>query len=580
MKQLWGLLKQLKNYKKAAILAPTFIMGSVLMDLLLPAIMQRMIDIGVANKDLGYIGKMSILMLGAAIVGLVSGLVCNYYASIASQSLGGDLRDQVFGKIMRLSRGNVDRLETGQLITRATNDVNQVQQTVLMGLKVALRGPFLLLGGLAMAVVTSPGLTRVIAFMLPILIVGVVLLIRFAFPMFSKVQERIDAVNGVIGENLSGIRVIKAFVRGDFEKKRFGKVNEDLYQTSTIAYQRIALMMPLILIVSNMAIVGALYLGGVNFANGSIQIGQIQAFINYLGLIMMGLMMMAMVLMTISRAAASAKRIQEILDQQSDIQDMEKALQEVDIRGKIEFKNVCFDYDKHGADCVLKDLNFTIEPGEKVAILGATGSGKSTLIHLIPRFYDVTQGQVLIDDIDVKTISKSVLRKQIGIALQAPLLFSGSIEDNLRFAKPDASFEELQRGAQIAQANEFIEAMPDGYKTELGQKGVNLSGGQKQRLSIARAIISDPAILILDDSTSAVDVETETKLQKEMEEVLAGRTSITIAQRISTVLLADKILVLDDGMLRGIGSHEELMQTSDIYRDIYESQLGGINDGQ
>jgi ATP-binding cassette subfamily B protein len=309
MKHLLKLLKQLKNYKKAAILAPTFIMGAVLMDLLLPAIMQRMIDTGVANQDLGYIGKMSLFMIGASILGMASGLVSNYYASIASQSLGGDLREQIFEKIMRLSRGNVDKMETGQLITRATNDVNQVQTSVLMGLKIALRSPLLLIGGLTMAIVTSPSLSMVIIAMIPLLLIGMGFLIRYAFPMFSKVQEKIDSVNSVIGENLSGIRVIKAFVRSDFERGRFEKVNDDLFQTSILAYQRIALMMPLIMVISNLAVVGALYLGGVDFANNGILIGQIQAFINYLMLIMFGLIMMAMVMMMVSRAEASAKRI-------------------------------------------------------------------------------------------------------------------------------------------------------------------------------------------------------------------------------------------------------------------------------
>jgi ATP-binding cassette subfamily B protein len=576
MKHLLKLLKQLKNYKKAAILAPTFIMGAVLMDLLLPAIMQRMIDTGVANQDLGYIGKMSLFMIGASILGMASGLVSNYYASIASQSLGGDLREQIFEKIMRLSRGNVDKMETGQLITRATNDVNQVQTSVLMGLKIALRSPLLLIGGLTMAIVTSPSLSMVIIAMIPLLLIGMGFLIRYAFPMFSKVQEKIDSVNSVIGENLSGIRVIKAFVRSDFERGRFEKVNDDLFQTSILAYQRIALMMPLIMVISNLAVVGALYLGGVDFANNGILIGQIQAFINYLMLIMFGLIMMAMVMMMVSRAEASAKRIGEVFEQQSDVQDMADAQEDFRIKGKVEFRNVCFDYDSHGADCVLKDLSFTVEAGEKVAILGATGSGKTTLIHLIPRFYDATEGQVLIDDIDVRELVQSKLREQIGIALQVPVLFSGSIEENLKFARPDATVEEVQECAKIAMVHEFIEKMPEGYQTQLGQKGVNLSGGQKQRLSIARAIIKKPAILILDDSMSAVDVETETEIQQGLDKVLAGRTSFTIAQRISTVLEADKIIVLEDGMIADVGTHEELMQESEIYQDIYQSQLGGM----
>lgn len=341
MKHLWQLLKGLKRYRKAALLAPLFILGAVLMDLLLPAIMQRMIDIGVAERNLAYIAKMSGAMLLAALLGMGSGLASNYYAAIASQSLGGDLRAAVFGKIMRLSRGNVDRLETGQLITRATNDINQIQMTTLMGLKIAMRAPLLLTGGLAMAVVTSPGLSFIIALMIPLLLLGLLFLIRYAFPMFAQVQSRIDRINSVIGENLSGIRVIKAFVRGDFERRRFAGVNDDLYETSIKAYRRIALMMPLIMIISNVAIVAALYYGGVDFARDSIRIGQIQAFINYLALIMFSLIMMAMVMMMISRAEASAQRIREVFAQTSEVEDLEDAREAGEIRGRVEFQDVC-----------------------------------------------------------------------------------------------------------------------------------------------------------------------------------------------------------------------------------------------
>lgn len=575
MKHLWQLLKGLKRYRKAALLAPLFILGAVLMDLLLPAIMQRMIDIGVAGRNLAYIAKMSGAMLLAALLGMGSGLASNYYAAIASQSLGGDLRASVFGKIMRLSRGNVDRLETGQLITRATNDINQIQMTTLMGLKIAMRAPLLLTGGLAMAVVTSPGLSFIIALMIPLLLLGLLFLIRYAFPMFAQVQSRIDRINSVIGENLSGIRVIKAFVRGDFERRRFAGVNDDLYETSIKAYRRIALMMPLIMIISNVAIVAALYYGGVDFARDSIQIGQIQAFINYLALIMFSLIMMAMVMMMISRAEASAQRIREVFAQTSEVEDLEDAREAGEIRGRVEFQDVCFDYNHSCEDHVLKDISFTVEPGEKVALLGATGSGKTSLVHLIPRFYEATRGRILIDGVDIRNLSQHSLRRQIGIALQVPILFSGTIEENLRFAKEDASLEEIKESCAIAQASEFIEKMSRGYQTDLGARGVNLSGGQKQRLSIARAIIGKPAILILDDSTSAVDVETETLIQEGLDRYLAGRTTFTVAQRISTVLNADKIIVLDDGQIQAIGTHEELMQTSVLYQDIYQSQLGG-----
>ncbi len=576
MQNLTRLLRGLKKYKKEAILGPIFIMGAVLMDLLLPAIMQRMIDTGVANQDLGYIARMSLLMMLASFLGMGFGLISNYFASIASQRLGGDLRESVFAKIMSLSKGNVDRLETGQLITMATNDVNQVQMTVLMGLKIAMRSPLMLLGGLALAIVTSPSLSLIILLMVPLLLFGLIFLIRYAFPMFSKVQEKIDKVNGVIGENLSGIRVIKAFVRADFEQQRFGRVNEDLFETSILAFRRIALLMPLLMLISNMAVVAALYLGGVDFAKDGIMIGQIQAFINYLGLIMFSLFMMAMVLTMISRAEASSKRIVEVLSQVSEVPEVMEPRAVLPMKGKVEFRHVCFQYYPSEQDYVLKDIDFVVQPGETVAILGATGSGKSSLIHLIPRFYDVTQGQVLIDDVDVREWDQKVLRQHIGMALQVPILFSGTVEDNLRFANEKATQQEMEDSARLAQAHDFIVEMPEGYQTLLGQRGVNLSGGQKQRLSIARAVIHDPQIIILDDSTSAVDAETESKIQKSMNERFSGHTSFIIAQRISTVLEADKIIVLDDGMIKGMGTHESLMETNAIYRDIYESQLGGM----
>lgn len=576
MRQLFQLLKGLKNHKKAALLGPFFILASVAMELMLPAIMQRMIDIGVASQDMAYIVRMGLVMLVFSLLSMGAGLVANYFASVASQGLGGDIRRQVFEKIMYLSQGNVDRLQSGQLITRATNDVNQVQMTAMMSLKIALRAPIMLVGGLVMVWLTAPSLTWLITIMIPLLVVGLAFIIRYAFPMFSKVQSRIDGVNTVFGENLSGIRVIKAFVRDAFEKSRFKKVNEALFETSVAAYERIALMMPLIMLVTNLGIVGVLYVGGFQFGAGTIQIGQIQAFINYLEIIMFSLIMLAMVMMMISRAEASSVRIMEVFNEETDVRDKEGALVLEDMKGRVEFDHVYFNYDGTDEDCVLKDISFTALPGQTVAILGSTGSGKSSLIHLIPRFYDVCGGRVLIDGVDVRQMTQASLRDQVGVALQTPLLFAGSIKDNLAFAREGATDEEIVQVSKMAQAHDFVEKMDEGYESMLSQRAVNLSGGQKQRLSIARALISDPAILILDDSTSAVDVETETRIQKALEGGQKKRTTFVIAQRISTVLEADKIIVLDDGMIKAVGDHDHLMEVSPIYQDIYRSQLGGI----
>jgi len=578
MKSVLKLLVWLKPYRLAAWLAPAFILGEVLMDLVIPSLIRSMIDVGVASGDFSYILRRGLAMMGAAVLGLVAGLLSNYYSAVVSQSVGADLRSAVFRKVHSLSFANMDRFETGQLITRGTNDINQIQHLLQMGLKMIARAPFLLIGALLMAISTSPSLAVILLVMMPVMTVGIMMIATRAFPGFTRMQEKMDRLNTAIGENLSGIRVVKAFGRASYEEKRFGEANDDLFRSSVRAFNTVALITPLIMVVSNGGIVAALWRGGLLYGDGGVQIGQIQAFINYLSLIVFSLMMLAMTFMMISRAEASAGRIVEVLETEPLIRNSVKAPEDFRLRGAVEFRNVSFSYDGSMEDPVLRDISFSVEPGQTVAILGPTGAGKTSLVNLIPRFYDVTQGTVLLDGDDVRELDAEAIRRGMGFVLQRAILFSGSIADNIRFGRPEASREEVEAAARAAGAHEFIVEMKDGYESLVGEKGVNLSGGQKQRISIARALIRRPAILILDDSTSAVDVETEIRIQDALKEILPESTRFIIAQRISTVLEADIILVLSDGQVVESGTHQKLMQEGSLYRSIFESQLGGDMD--
>jgi len=440
----------------------------------------------------------------------------------------------------------------------------------------------MLLGSLLMAILTSPRLALLFLVLTPLVLVALIWVISKAAPMFSLVQGKLDNLNTVMQENLAGVRVVKAFVRARHEIQRFRATNDGLMEQTIRAARIVAVAMPFMMLAVNLGIVGAIWFGGLQVTYGTMQMGQIIAFVNYLTRTLMSLMMVSMLVMMTARAQASAERIQEVLDSAPKIESKPDAITTFAPSGKVTFENVTFSYDGDDHAPVLKDINFVAEPGQTVAILGATGSGKSSLIHLIPRFYDVTGGRVTIDGVDVRDIEKEVLRRNVGIALQESVLFTGTIRDNIRYGRPEATDEEVIAAAKAAQAHEFISEFPDGYDTVLGQRGVNLSGGQKQRVAIARALLIQPAVLILDDSTSSVDVETETKIQDALEDVMRGRTSpsaplktsFVIAQRISTVLNADKILVLDDGQIAAEGTHSELLTSSPIYREIYESQLG------
>jgi ATP-binding cassette subfamily B multidrug efflux pump len=565
--------KYLKPYWHWALLAPLMMMIEVAMDLMQPRLIERIVDEGIAQSRLDIVIGTGVWMVVFAFVGLVGGLGCTVFATLASQGFGADVRSVLFRKVQSLSFGNLDDLVTGELVTRLTNDVVQVQEVVLVMLRIMVRAPLMLVGSLILAILTSPQLAVLFFFLIPIVLVALGWIVRASYPMFRQVQEQLDGINTVMQENLAGVRVVKAFVRSKFELARFRETNDAFMVISTRAVQLVSVTMPFMTLVVNIGVVGALWIGGVQVSAGSMQAGQIIAFINYLMRTLMSLVMVSMLVMRVSRAAASAGRINEVLDSEPKIRNRADAVKEFQPRGRVAFEDVTFSYDGDGRDAVLKNVSVVAEPGQTVAILGTTGSGKTSLVSLIPRFYDVNRGRVTVDDIDVRAIDERALRAQIGIALQESVLFSGTIGDNIRYGRPSATDDEVIEAAKIAQAHAFISDFPDGYASVVGQRGVNLSGGQKQRIAIARALLTQPAVLILDDATSAVDVETEGRIQAELLHAGRGITSFIVAQRISTVLAADKIWVLDQGQVVAEGTHEELMKTSAIYREIYESQL-------
>ncbi|MCE5260309.1 MAG: ABC transporter ATP-binding protein/permease [Chloroflexi bacterium] len=555
-------------------MAPILMMLEVAMDLMQPRMVERIVDVGIANLDMHVVWSTGLTMFGLAVLGAFGGMVNGLCAEMAIQGFGRDLRDALFRKVQAYSFANLDEIETGQLITRLTNDVTQVQEAIYMSLRMLVRAPLLLIGSLVMAIVTSPQLTFLPLILMPIELAFVILVIKRATPLFNLMQQKLDKLNGVMQENLAGVRVVKAFVRMAHEQKRFGAANTELTDTGMHAGRTMAVVPPFMMMTMNLGIIGVLWFGGVNVVQGTMQVGQIIAFVNYLGITLFSLMMVSQLVMMLARASASVRRIQEVLDRQPTVQDAADAKQDVVLRGQVRFEDVTFGYQANGGEPVLRGVNFSAQPGQMVALLGTTGSGKTSLVNLIPRFYDVSSGRVLVDEMDVRTLSQKALRHNIGMALQETVLFSGTIRDNIRYGKPDATDEEVIAAAQAAEAHDFISGFPDGYDTAVGQRGVNLSGGQKQRIAIARAILAKPPILILDDSTSAVDVDTEARIQAALQEVMHTSTSFVIAQRISTVLAADKILVLDDGHIVAEGTHEELMTSSPIYKDIYQSQLG------
>lgn len=574
MNNLRRVLRYLSPHRKEAALAIVFLALVVLADLSIPRLVQVIIDDGVAQRNMNLILRTSFFMIGVSVLS-ASLMVANTIFSVkASRSFEADLRKAIFQKIQTFSFGNLDDFTTGQLLTRLTSDLNQIQIVVLMGLRMFTRAPLMFIGSVGIMWATNSRLASIMLALLPVTIILVTVFIRIVQPLFVRVQERLEFLNQVLQENLSGIRVVKSFVRRDHEIRRFEEANVELYGISLRVTQLLSIFFPIIMALLNLGTVAIVYFGGLQVFAGYTSVGQIMAFVNYLFSTMFPVLMLAMMAGQISASNASAGRILQVLDSVPEVQDKTNAKILDDMKGEVAFEGVTFSYRDDGGDPVLCEISFTAKPGETVALLGSTGSGKSSLINLIPRFYDVGGGRVTIDGVDVRDIQIQSLRRNIGISLQEVVLFGGTIKDNIRYGRPAASDDEVISAAKAAQAHDFILEFPDGYDTVVGQRGVNLSGGQKQRIAIARALLVKPKILILDDSTSAVDVETESKIEEALEELMVDRTSFVIAQRISTVLKADKIIVLDDGRIAAEGTHTNLIDTSPIYREIYESQLG------
>ena len=566
------LLKYIKgNAIIYTILAPLMMFIEVIMDLNQPKLMSDIIDIGIANGDISYVLNVGFKMIVVAFIGILGGMLCGIFATLASMNMGKNIRQSLFDKIQSLSFLEIDKFKTSSLITRLTNDVTQVQNMVMMGLRGMVRSPLIFLGGIIMSLTISVKLSMIFLIAIPLIILSVTLITSKSIPFFTEMQKKIDNVNLVMRENLLGVRVVKAFTIENKVRERFSNANKELMDTSIKAQGVTILLWPLVTLIMNLSVVAVLWFGGNYVNNGSLEIGKIMAFINYLVQIMGSLNMLVMIIINFSRAKVSAERINEVLDIESSIKDRENTekIENFDV----EFKDVYFKYNKDG-EYVLKDISFKASEGEKIGIIGPTGSGKSSLISLIPRLYDTTSGSVMIGNKDVRNLKINDLRKIIGVVLQDTTLFSGSIADNLRFGMEDANEEMMESATKDAQAFEFITSSNEGYNREVGQRGKNLSGGQKQRISIARTLIKNPKILILDDSSSALDMATESKLQNSIKNRMKDATVFLIAQRISAVMDSDKIIVLDNGEIAAIGTHKELIKNCEIYRSIAISQLG------
>ena len=566
-------LKYVKPHKVYFILGPLCMIVEVIGEVVMPKFFGSVINSVTDSMSVAHIIGICAMMVVTAFLMMAGGVGGAYFGARASVNFAADLRDDVYKKIQGFSFANVDKFETGSLVTRLTNDVTQLQNFVNMLLRMFLRAPGMLIGALVMAIILSPSLSVVFAVIIPVVAVGILAVVRIGFPRFSIMQKKIDALNTNVQENLTNVRVIKSFVREDYQKDKFYSANKDLKESALSALKVMLFMHPMIMLFMNMTTVVVLWVGGNQVVSGELLVGDLTAFITYVTQILISLMMVVMMFMTSSRALASAKRISEVLDEEPDLNDFSANEKEKTIKhGKIEFKNVSFRYYKNSEDAVLENVSFEILPGETVGIIGSTGCGKTTVVSLIPRFYDVDGGSVLIDGTDVRNYSLKNLRDGIGMVLQKNVLFSGTIYDNIRWGNDTADEETVQKYADYAQADMFIKDFKEGYESELGQGGANLSGGQKQRLCIARALIKNPKILILDDSTSAVDTATEKRIKDAFSNKLGDMTKIIIAQRISSVCEADKIIVMDEGKIVGIGTHNQLMETSEEYREIYYSQ--------
>ena len=575
MDPILKLVRFVRPYWRRAAVALVLLTSLVFMDLSIPRLIQHIIDQGITQKNLAVVIQTSLVMLAISVVSTLFAIGNSVLSVQVGEGVARDLREAIFMKIQSFSFGNLDRLQTGQLMVRLTSDTGAVQRTFQVSLRIGTRAPLLMVGSLLLMINTSPSLALT---MVPLLLVTSAIIVFFIVsmePLFRTVQQKLDRLNTVLQENIAGVRLVKSFVRAEYETGRFEGANEDYTLRSVSVMRFMAAMQPALTLCVNIGMVIVIWAGGLQSIRGQLSLGQIVAFTNYLLTTMTPLTMMTMLSNTWANGIASAKRINQVLDVEPEVQDAPQARPlPQPVRGKITFENVGFHYNGNTDTGVLEGVNLTVEPGQTVAVLGATGAGKSTLVNLVPRFYDASSGRILIDGCDIRDVQQDSLLAHVAVVPQDTVLFSGSVRDNIRYGRPEATDAEVEAAAQAAQAHDFILNLPQGYDTRVEERGVNLSGGQKQRLAIARALLTRPRILILDDSTSSVDVETETKIQDALAARPDRHTSLVVAQRISTVLKADKIVVIDQGRVVAEGTHQQLMKSSPIYQEIYASQLG------
>lgn len=570
-------LRYLKPYWVFALLCPLAMILEVSMDLLQPTLMSDIVDKGIlgdaaADENLRYVLITGLKMLVFSLIGCFGGIASAAFGTAAAQKMGNDLRKDAFAKVMHMSFQQTDKFTTGSLVTRLTNDITAIQEFVAMSLRMFVRTGMQFIGGIAVILTLNVNFGIVLVISLPVQLIAVAIIMKKASPLFSIVQSRLDKVNSVVQENVSGARVVKAFTREEYEINRFDNANTDLMTTNLKVQKLLATLNPILMIIMNASVIAIIMIGGFQVEAKAMQVGEVMAAVTYITQILMSVMMVGMMFQQVSRSAASMKRVNEVLSTNPVISDGNKSA-DSDNSGTVEFRNVGFSYPGSSGKPVLSGIDLKAEKGQMIAILGSTGCGKTSLVNLVPRFYDATDGDVLVDGVNVKDYDVDTLRSKIGVVLQKSELFSGTVAENIRWGCETATDEEVKTAAKIAQAEEFIDGFNDGYDTMISEKGASLSGGQKQRMAIARAIIKKPEILIFDDSTSALDLSTEAKLHKALRENLSGVTVIMIAQRIASVMRADKIAVLENGSICAFGTHKELMETSSVYRDIYYSQM-------
>ena len=574
MKSITHLWRFVKPYGRLVVLGLLLLAVVVAVDLALPRLMQELINTGIRQRDMGAILNISLIMVGFTLVSTTGTVGSMIFAARVSQMAATDLRRELFVHIQSFSFANLDRLQTGQLVTRLTSDISQVAQLIWTTMRSFVRAPLMIAGSLILVFLTNWQLGLLMLVLMPITIVIFMFYASKAQPLFMQVQRKLDRLNTILQENLAGVRVVKAFARAGHENRRFDTANVDLMGRTIRVERMLAVLSPTLRLLVNLGLVAVVWFGGAQVVKGDLSVGEIVALSNYVWWVVWPLAMLSLSVGFVSSADASTQRIFEVLDSQPEVADEARAEPLPAVKGRVALEDVVFTYSKHDENPVLEGINLVVEPGETVALVGATGAGKSTLINLVPRFYDVSKGRVTLDGVDVRDITLDSLRAQVGAVLQETVLFTGTVGDNIRYGRPDASDEEVVAAAQAAQAHDFIVSFPAGYDTPIGQRGVNLSGGQKQRIAIARALLARPRVLIMDDSTSSVDVETESKILSALDRFMANHTRLVVAQRLSTIMNADKIVVLDRGRIAASGTHGELLTSSPIYREIYQSQLG------